>query len=133
MLQMPGYMQTPAHQVDTTISGPLRYSFSDLCFDLVMLCISAGRASFLEGRPGALAVHAALLEAAGRQQEAGAAVQVGNQLVGQSWQPTRMYVVILCYLLQVAIGTRTGGSMPYTAKLPCYRPLLVTLWIVTST
>jgi hypothetical protein len=80
MLSVPGYMQVPAQQVDTTISGPLWYSFSHVCLDLVMICISVGRVSFLEGRPGALAVHAALLEAAGRQQEADNVVQVGTAL-----------------------------------------------------
>lgn len=39
-----------------------------------------GRVSFLEGRPGGLAVYAALLTAAGRQQEAQTAIKVCNGL-----------------------------------------------------
>lgn len=69
--------------------------------DVVNAC--AGRVSFLEGRPGALAVHAALLATAGRQQEAHKAVQVG--------EPISLSVLATCICTRVVpIESYNGGA-----------------------
>lgn len=79
--------------------------------------IVVGRVSFLEGRPGALAVHAALLEAAGRQQEADAAVQVGTPCC-LGFPPNMLALSITCMFVEGG-GLRRGCAVVWHHDQRC--------------